>query len=127
MVQTRTMMSEREAERLGIVRRVLSKELTQALGAAQLGLSVRQIRRLCVAVREQGAPGLISKRRGQASNRRIPEQRKSVIMELVQRHYPDFGPQLASEYLQAQHQQCISAETLRGWICLLYTSDAADE
>ncbi len=116
MVQTRTMMSEREAERLGIVRRVLSKELTQALGAAQLGLSVRQFRRLCVAVREQGAGSLISKRRGQASNRRIPEQRKSVIMELVRRHYPDFGPQLASEYLQAQHQQCISAETLRGWM-----------
>ena len=53
MVQTRTMMSEREAERLGVVRRVLSKMLTQALGAAQLGLSVRQLRRLCAPAHER--------------------------------------------------------------------------
>jgi len=116
MVRARTMMSEPEVERLVVVRRVLDKELTQALGAQQLGLSVRQLRRLCTAVREQGQGALISKRRGQASNRRTPEERRRAIMELVHQHYPDFGPQLASEYLQSQHQQRISAETLRGWM-----------
>ncbi|AEQ96201.1 helix-turn-helix domain-containing protein [Xanthomonas oryzae] len=110
------MMSEREVERLTFIRRVLAKELTQKLAAQQLGLTVRQIRRLCRGVRTHGAQALVSKRRGVPSNRRIGDERKNAIMALIHECYGDFGPQLAGEYLQSQHQQRIGTETLRGWM-----------
>jgi transposase len=110
------MLSMKEAQRLGVIEQVLDKRLTQVLAAQQLGVSVRQVKRLSRAVREQGAVGLVSKRRGQPSNRRIDEQRKDAIMTLVCERYADFGPQLACEYLAKCHEQRISAETLRGWM-----------
>lgn len=114
--QARVMLNEREADRLGVIKRVAAKEVSQAMAALQLGLSVRQIKRLCRGYRSNGAQALVSKRRGVPSNRRIGEQRKAAIVALVREHYADFGPQLASEYLQAQHQQTIGVETLRGWM-----------
>lgn len=116
MGQAEVMLSAKEVDRLAVINRVLEGRSTQALAAQQLGLSVRQVKRLCRAVRTEGAAALASKRRGQPSNRRIDTQRKNAIMALVQEHYPDFGPLLASEYLLQQHQQRISAETLRGWM-----------
>ena len=116
VAQARVMLSEREASRLSVVQRVVSGDMPQALAAQQLGLSVRQIKRLCRGYKSEGSQALVSKRRGQPSNRRIAPERKSAILALVQQHYPDFGPQLASEYLLSQHAQRISAETLRGWL-----------
>lgn len=109
-------MSEGEAQRYAVVRQVLAGQVSQVMAAAQLGLSVRQIKRLCAAVRAQGAAGLVSRRRGQPSNRRIGAHRKNAIMQIVTERYADFGPQLASEYLAEHHAQVISAETLRGWM-----------
>ena len=116
VVQARLMLSEPEASRLGVIQRVVGGDLSQALAAQQLGLSVRHIKRLCRDYRRDGAQALVSKRRGQPSNRRIAPERKGAILALVQQHYADFGPQLASEYLLSQHEQRISAETLRGWL-----------
>ena len=47
--------------------------LSQKEAARKLGLSVRQVKRLCRQLRERGPAGLISKRRGAASNLRIAE------------------------------------------------------
>ena len=109
-------MSEREALRYAVVDRVLQGAMTQAVAAAHLGLSVRQVKRLCAAVRQHGAQGLVSRRRGVASNRRTAPARKSAIMRIVHERYADFGPQLASEYLRDAHAETVSAETLRGWM-----------
>ncbi len=116
VADARVMLSEREANRLGVIQRVVGGAVPQALAAQQLGLSVRQVKRLCRDYKRDGAQALVSKRRGQPSNRRIAPERKNAILALVQQHYPDFGPQLASEYLLSQHGQRISAETLRGWL-----------
>lgn len=109
-------MSQKEAQRYAVIQRVLQGQASQALAAQQLELSVRQIKRLCAAVRQHAADGLISKRRGQPSNRRIGAERKSAIMSIVAQHYGDFGPQLACEYLAHEHGQVIGVETLRGWM-----------
>ena len=109
-------MSQKEAQRYAVIRRVLDGQASQALAAEQLQLSVRQLKRLCAAVRAQGAGALISKRRGQPSNRRITIGRKSAIMAIVHERYGDFGPQLACEYLAHEHNQAIGVETLRGWM-----------
>jgi transposase len=109
-------MNQKEVERFAVINRVLDGHSSQALAAQQLGLSVRQIKRLCRAVRQGGSSALVSKRRGRASNRRITDERKSAIMELVRQHYGDFGPTLACEYLASLHQHSIGVETLRGWM-----------
>lgn len=40
-------MSQQEVSRLGVIRQVLDDEVSQAQAAQLLGLSIRQIKRLC--------------------------------------------------------------------------------
>lgn len=109
-------MSVKEAGRLAVVRQVLDGELKQGQAARELGLSTRQIRRLCRSVRTQGEAGLISKRRGRPSNRKIAADVREATLQLVRQHYSDFGPELAREHLAGQHGFTHSTETLRGWM-----------
>lgn len=116
MGQEAGLMSQKEVQRLEVIRRVQQAELGQAQAAQLLGLSVRQVKRLCRRVREQGAQGLVSRRRGRPSNRRIAPEHREHFVALVRRHYADFGPQLAHEYLRQEHGFEWSVETLRGWM-----------
>jgi hypothetical protein len=81
-----------------------------------LGLGVRQIKRLIHIFREQGPPGLISKRRGCASNRRIKDEVKNRIMDLVRESYYDFGPVFAVEKLIEIDPATPSITTVRKWM-----------
>lgn len=110
------LMSQKEVQRLAVLRRVLDEGFGQAWAAQQLGLSVRHIKRLCRRVREDGAAGLVSRRRGQPSNRRIERAQREHFIGLVREHYADFGPLLAHEYLEREHGFGFSVETLRGWM-----------
>ncbi len=55
-------MSTKELNRLEILGRVLERRLTQAQAAEQLGLSVRQVERLCRKLRLGGRQGLVCRR-----------------------------------------------------------------
>ena len=116
MWQRQGLMSQQEAQRLAVLRRVGQGDLLQAQAAAQLGVSVRQVKRLCRALRQCGPAGLISKRRGLPSNRRIAQSTQQSVLALVRKHYADFGPELAREYLARDHAFTHSTETLRGWM-----------
>ena len=109
-------MSQKEVRRLEVLRRLQHQGLSQSQAAEQLGVSVRQVKRLVRRVREQGPQGLVSRRRGQRSNRRIDEALQTHYVDLVRQHYADFGPQLAHEYLAREHGFGFSVETLRGWM-----------
>lgn len=112
------LMSHKESQRLAVLSRVLDEGLGQAQAARQLGLSVRQVKRLCRRLREQGARGLVSRRRGRPSNARIDDAKREHYVALVRAHYADFGPLLAHEYLRREHGFGYSVETLRGWMML---------
>lgn len=109
-------MSGKELTRLEVVQRLVEGGMKQREAAGRLGVSVRQIKRLVRAFRRQGAAGLVSQRRGQPSNRRIPEAEQAHFITLVNQHYQDFGPTLAAEYLTRCHGFTRSVETLRGWM-----------
>ena len=109
-------MSQKEVQRWEVIHRVLGAQLDQRQAAQLLGLSTRQVKRLCRKVREEGARGLISRKRGRASNRRIADERREHFVQLVRSQYADFGPQLAHEYLQRDHGFEWSVETLRAWM-----------
>jgi transposase len=110
------LMSEKEVGRLDVVKRAMGGELSQAQAAQLMGVTVRQVKRLVRRYREQGTRGLISHKRGRASNRRIDTAERERYVQLVGEHYADFGPQLAHEYLQREHGFARSVETLRGWM-----------
>jgi transposase len=105
-------MSQRELTRLEVIQRVKRKTLKQRQAAELLSLSVRQVKRLCRAYQAGGAAGLISKRRGQPSNNRLPEKTINKAQHLLRTRYPDFGPTLATEKLAIEGVS-LSVETVR--------------
>jgi transposase len=105
-------MSQAELTRLEVVQRIKRKTLKQRQAAELLSISVRQVKRLCKAYRDRGAAGLISKRRGQPSNHRLPEKTINKARQLLRTRYPDFGPTLATEKLSIEGVS-LSVETVR--------------
>ncbi len=106
-------MSQQELSRLEVIQRVRPKTLTQRRAASLLGLSVRQVKRLCRAYRREGAAALVSKRRGRPSNHRLPEEVITRARELLRERYHDFGPTFAREKLAEADGLRLSAETVR--------------
>ena len=90
--------------------------LRQKEAARQLDLSVRQIKRLVVRYRAEGAAGLVSRHRGRRPNNQIADALRQEILDLVRSRYADFGPTLACEKLAKLHDHKISVETLRQWM-----------
>jgi hypothetical protein len=78
--------------------RVERGELRVADAAALLGLQRRQIFRLLERLRSDGASGLISRKRGRASNWRYSDAFRDRVITIIREHYSDFGPTLAKEY-----------------------------
>ena len=101
-------MSDKELTRLEILRDLASGRLTTPAAAQLLGLERRQVQRLAKAYQEQGATALISKKRGQPSNRRTPSTVKTQALDLIRERYSGFGPTLAAEKLRELHGVLIS-------------------
>jgi hypothetical protein len=114
--QEKLKMTVKEAERLGIMKQVDKKEFTLQKASEQMGVGFRQGKRIRKEYLINGAKGLVSKKYGQPSGNKIPEELKETIMTLVREKYPDFGPTLAKEKLEERHKRTISRETLRAWM-----------
>jgi transposase len=106
-------MSERELARGEWIARVVSGTCPQKRAAKKLGLSVRQIKRLCKKYRSEGISGIAHKGRGKISNRKISADRRRQTCDIITENYPDFGPQLAKEVLEKRHGLKFSREWLR--------------
>ncbi|MCP5505909.1 MAG: ISNCY family transposase [Chlamydiales bacterium] len=109
-------MTVKEAERLSVMRQIDKKILTIKKGSEELGLSLRQAKRLRKKYKERGEEGLISLKRGKTSNRRTEQGIKEQVLDVIKSKYPDFGPTLASEKLEKDEGVKISRETLRNWL-----------
>ena len=109
-------MSAEELDRLSIVQKIIEKRVTQSIASNQLGLTVRQVKRLIKKYKQSGAEGLISKKRGHVSNRKYTDEKIKEIHALVIMNYYDFGPKFAAEKLFEKHGIKVSKETLRKWM-----------
>ena len=109
-------MSLKEASRLSIMKQIDKKVLTIREASKELGLSARQTKRVRKRYLAQGAKGLISLKRGQASNRQINKKVRKKVMKLMTSNYVNFGPTLAKEKLAKLNKIIISSETLRKWL-----------
>ena len=107
-------MSTKELTRLEVMKRLEEKRMKQREAAEMLAISERHVRRLYRAYKTGGSEGLISKRRGRASNNRLAPEVAAKARDLIYEHYPDFGPTLAHEKLIEMHGLKISRESVRG-------------
>jgi transposase len=110
------LMRPHEWKRLHLIHQALEKKINQKQAAELAGLSARQMRRLMKRVQEEGDRGILHRRRGQPSNRRLSDKVKQKALRLFEKKYADFGPTLASEKLEALDRISIHPETLRLWL-----------
>ena len=87
-------MSNKELHRIEILQKLIDKRLFEHEAAKQLGLSVRQTRRLRKAYKANGAIGVVSKKRGNPSNHKYPDSIKELAIAYVKQYYVDFKPTL---------------------------------
>jgi len=109
-------MSQKELNRLEAIQKIRDRRLSVVDAARLLSLSRSQVHRLLQAYDRDGAAGLVSKKRGQPSNRRHSDEFRNIVLDLVREHYHDFGPTLAREKLIELHQISVGKETLRRWM-----------
>jgi transposase len=104
-------MNPKELFRNACMQRIAERRQTQADAAEELGISLRHVERLYAAYKRAGAAGLISKRRGRPSNRRLPEAFQNAVVESVRADFADFGPTLAREKPAERNAAVPSVET----------------
>lgn len=112
-----SMMSIKEANRLGVMRQVDKKILSLSQASQELGLSVRHLKRLRRRYKHEGERGLISRRRGQPSHNKTPSEVRSRILRILKDpQWQGWGPTFATEKLLLLHQITVSDETVRQWM-----------
>jgi len=110
-------MNQEERDWLEWLKRVQDGVVTQQHAAAKMGVSDRWVRKLLVRLKTDGDAVVVHGLRGRSSNRRIDEQTRARVMELLkQPEWHDFGPTFASEQLAKRHDIEVSKETVRGWM-----------
>jgi hypothetical protein len=115
-VQDRITMSQRERDRLGVLRSVVSGDRTQVEAARLLKLSDRQVRRLAERLEADGDGALVHGLRGQPSNHQHEESFRQQVLAAYRKRYSDFGPTFACEKLASEEKLHVGVETLRRWL-----------
>jgi transposase len=103
----------KEQKRLLVLNRINQGKLNGEQGAELLGLSVRHVRRMLAAYREDGAGALAHGNRGRESTRRIEEGQRSRIVSLARADYAGVNQQHFTELLAEREQLPVSRSTVR--------------
>jgi len=114
MNQQTITLSQRELDRITVMEKIISKQITQETAGDMLNLSTRQIRRILAAYKAHRAAGLIHKGRGRKAHNRIPQEIiDNATTILKDEKYKGFKPRYANEKLKELHNIHISTERLR--------------
>jgi len=110
-------MRAKDRDRLVALRKAKKRLLTQRQAAEELGLSVRQVKRLVRSLKKHGDKAVIHGLRGRPSNQRIEKSVEQEATQILSADlYKGFGPTLAAEYLADKHDIEVSKETVRQWM-----------
>ena len=110
-------MTQADRDRLVTLKKAKKKLITQREAAEELGLSIRQVKRLLYALKKRGDKGVVHGLRGKPSNRKIEERvEREAVKILSAPVYEGFGPTLAAEYLGKKHGIEACKETVRKWM-----------
>lgn len=106
-------VSMKETERIGVLDNLLAKRIKQKHAAVQLGISIRQVRRVVKRYKRDGIVGLTHQSRGRVGNKAMKHEKKEEIVSLIKQQYSDFGPTLAAEKLLERDGITVSEEKVR--------------
>jgi transposase len=106
-------MSRKEVPRAGLVKAALAGKITNQEGARALRLTVRQFKRLKARFRRHGLQGLVHRRRGQPSARRLPAALRAQVVTLMTTTYVGFNDVHLTEKLHQLHALPVSRSTVR--------------
>jgi transposase InsO family protein len=106
-------MSSKEIDRELILSKVQDKQINLIQASQLLGLSYPQTKRIWSRYRTQGRKGLISQKKGKASNRAVPNQKREEIVNMIVKEYQFCKPLFISEKLKEKHNINYSSEFIR--------------
>ena len=110
-------MTQGDRDRLVSLKKAKKRLITQREAAEELGLSIRQVKRLLFALNKHGDQAVVHGLRGKPSNRKIEAKvERQAVKILSAPVYEGFGPTLAAEYLGSRHGIEASKETVRQWM-----------
>ena len=111
-------MSQRDRDRLVVIRQVSEGRLSVTRGGQLLRLGRKQMGRLRDRYLEEGDAAVISRHRGRRPNNAKPETLKAAALERARRPiFRDFGATLLSEHLERDPEiGWIHPATLRLWL-----------
>jgi Integrase core domain len=117
MKEGQLLMTQAERDRLVTLKKAKKKLITQREAAEELGLSIRQVKRLLYGLKKHGDKVVVHGLRGKRSNRKIGERIEQQAMKILSAEvYKGFRPTLAAEYLSKKHGIQASKETVRQWM-----------
>jgi len=117
MEEGQLLMTQVDRDRLVTLRKARKRLITQREAAEELGLSVRQVKRLLYALKKRGDKSVVHGLRGKPSNQRIGKSVEEEAVQILSADlYQGFGPTLAAEYLADKHDIEVSKETVRQWM-----------
>ena len=103
MRRTEALQGVRMAMFLNLLQRWESAELNQEEAAELLGVDVRTFRRWTRRYEEEGEAGLLDRRLGKASGRRVPTDRAEEVERLYRERYQGFTVKHFHEHLVKDH------------------------
>lgn len=108
------MLTQRERDRLVVLKKAQQRLITQRAAAEELQVTERHVRRLLQKLAAEGDRAVVHGLRGRSSNRKLsPALRDKIVAVLSQERYRDYGPTLAAELLARKHKVRIGREALR--------------
>ena len=108
-------MSGKERKRMVVLAEVKRGKLSVAAAGRLLGVCYRQAKRIWRRFKKKGDVGLVHRNRGKPGPRRKSTKLRARVLARYRERYPDFGPTLAAEKLQAEGL-AVDHETLRRWL-----------
>ena len=109
-------MSLRQAKRLAAIGRVGDGLWTMGEAAAAVGLSVRQLRRLCRRVEGDGPVGVLHGNHGKPPANKLAAKTTKKVVELARKKYAGFNDHHLTEKLAAHEHLEVGRETVRKWL-----------
>lgn len=110
-------MTQTDRDRLVSLKKAKKRLITQQEAAEELGLSIRQVKRLLKGLKKHGDKAVVHGLRGKPSNRKIEAKVECEAVKILSAPvYEGFGPTLAAEYLEKKHKIEVSKETVRKWM-----------
>jgi transposase len=106
-------LTVKEQKRLHVLNELEANQITNMEASTFIGVSERHIYRLKARYRVEGAAALQHGNRGRASPRRIPEEVREQVLELVRDRYREFNDYHLTEMLDEKHGIKISRSSVR--------------